>query len=203
MNLAQFAALVGPPVATLLAIFALVVVRGAKVSEFRQKWIDDQRTDLATILAESSRWSGSVPATDLVPFDLAASRIKLREKPPATGGRKLWLRLTRRTVGPEWGEAIAAIDALRSALAGTPTRSATIAEIQEELIAQSRIRLKGEWERVRSGETGYKTLLLLAALLAAAPLLPLAASVLDLVVQTGNMPSPREMLTHSGLDPDK
>ncbi|SEM40837.1 hypothetical protein SAMN05192583_0084 [Sphingomonas gellani] len=198
MNLAQFASLVGPSIATLMAIFALVVVRGTKVSEFRQKWIDDQRGDIAVVISESSKLAGTSPVSvgSMSAFDLASARIKLREKPPQTGVRWLIRKITFRSVGPEWALPIAVIDDIRGIVLGTSSNN--LGDQQNELIRLARIKLKGEWERVRAGEIGYKLLLLLAALLALGPLMPLLAAMLDSFIQTGNMPSPSQMLNNSG-----
>lgn len=168
MNLAQWASLVAPSVTTLLIIFGIVVVRGTKITEFRQKWIDDQRMDLALMLAHSGRVAQGLsakPEEDLLLFDLAANRLKLRENPSR----------------PEWTEAITSIDGIRSKLAVTPGQTCGVVDITSEqasLIAHSRSRLKLEWKRVRAGELGYKMLIGLAAILALASLLPLIGAIL-------------------------
>lgn len=205
MNLAQFAAFVGPPIATLMAIFALVVVRGTKVSEFRQKWIDDQRGDLAVILAQSGKLAAATAAptgNDLVDFDLAAARIKLREKPRSNGLRRLVRWITFRSIDPEWETPIAKIQLIRNDLltrAVPPASGFSMDTLQKELVTLSQIRLKSEWTRVRNGESGYKFLLLFAAFLASGPLIPLASSIIGSLLHTGTMPSPVEMMQNSGF----
>lgn len=188
MDLTQWASLVAPPVTTLLLIFGIVVVRGTKISEFRQKWIDDQRGDLALILAHSSRLAtGKATDTedDLLQLDLAAGRIKLREKP-------------RR---PEWTDTIAAIDAIRSKVgdvAAPDARGVDVAADQNAMVRSARKRLKDEWNRVRRGEIGYRLLIVLAATLTLASLLPLAAAA---VYQLSGLPlatTPRTMLEKQG-----
>lgn len=46
MTATDWALIGAAPIATALVIFGIVVVRGTKVSEFRQAWIDAQRNDL-------------------------------------------------------------------------------------------------------------------------------------------------------------
>lgn len=160
--------MIGPSVTTLLVFFGIVVVRGTKITEFRQKWIDEQRADLALMLAHSGRVAQGLspkPEEDLLQFDLAANRLRLRENPNR----------------PEWTEATASIDAIRIRLALAPGATPAVVDIsveQDSLINHARMRLKVEWKRVRAGEFGYKLLIYLAAALAFLSLLPLIGGIL-------------------------
>lgn len=193
MSLAQWTSFVGPPVTTLLIIFGIVVVRGTKITEFRQKWIDEQRVDIALMLAHSGRVAQGLstkPEEDLLLFDLAANRLKLRENP-------------RR---PEWTEAISVIDVIRSKLVVTPGQTLTAIDITSEqasLIDQARSRLKLEWRRVRAGELGYKLLIGLAAILALASLLPLIGAILFQLAGIDIGVTPRSLLEQQVAGPAK
>lgn len=188
MTLAQWASLVGPSITTLLIIFGIVVVRGTKITEFRQKWIDEQRADIALMLAHSGRLAlglSAKPEEDLLQFDLAANRLKLRENPNR----------------PEWTEAIANIDAIRSKISvvpGAPSAAVDISTEQASLISHSRLRLKGEWKRLRSGELGYKLLIVSAAILALANLMPLIGAILFQVAGVDIGITPQDLLEQRG-----
>lgn len=192
MNLAQWAALVATPVSTFLIIIGVVVVRGTKISEFRQKWIDEQRADLATVLAHASNIASGLTsgathfASDLLAFDLAANRIKLREKP----------------TNPEWKEVIDQIDAIRPKLLLPPTApvaSLSIDNEQKALVEKSRENLKAEWTRVKKGEFGYRLLIVLGCILTFASVLPLAGAIIGTAAGWSRAPSPSDMLVNSGF----
>lgn len=188
MSLTQWASLIGPSVTTLLVIFGIVVVRGTKITEFRQKWIDEQRADLALMLAHSGRVAqglSSKPEEDLLQFDLAANRLRLRENPNR----------------PEWTEAIAEIDGIRSKLAVAPGATLAVVDIANEqarLTNHARMRLKLEWKRVRTGELGYKLLIGLAATLAFASLLPLIGAILFQLASVDVGVTPQNLLEQQG-----
>ena len=154
MNWAGF---VSPIVTATIAIFALVVVRGTKISELRQKWIDDQRTDLATVLAYGKMIEAGElvdPAGTLLQFDKAYNRICLRENP----------------VEKDWQSIIRRIHRLRAAY--HPTAKQPIQVECNDVLVKSQKLLKAEWNRTRDGESGYRLLILLAATLILLPFLP-------------------------------
>jgi hypothetical protein len=157
----QFALLGFGPIATALTIFGLIVVRGTKVSEFRQAWINDQRADIGKLLSAARRLAngGGNKATDYwLIFDEAATRIALRKNPE----------------NAEWEDVLVEITDLRTRLtAATETSPATIAPPVEKIEVASRKWLKTEWKRVRSGEMGYKALIMSGAILVFWPVMPL------------------------------
>lgn len=161
MTATQFALLGLGPIATALTIFGLIVVRGTKVSEFRQAWINDQRADLGKLLSAARRLAsgGGGKADDhWLSFDEAATRINLRKNPNNT----------------EWDNVIASIVILRSNVASATSASpVNISVAVMGIEADSRAWLKKEWKRVRFGEAGYKTLILFGATMIFWPILPL------------------------------
>lgn len=196
MNLAQWAALVATPVSTFLIIIGVVVVRGTKISEFRQKWIDEQRADLATVMAHASNIASGLTngsthfAADLLAFDLAANRIRLREKPS----------------NPEWKDVLDQIDAIRPKLllpANAPVANLSIDTEQNVLVAKSRENLKAEWTRVKDGEAGYRLLIVLGCILTFASVLPLVGAIIGTALGWAQSPSPTDMLGNSGLAPGR
>lgn len=161
MTATQFALLGLGPIATALTIFGLVVVRGTKVSEFRQAWINDQRADLGKLLSAARRLAtggGSKPDDYWLSFDEAATRINLRKNP----------------TNNEWNDVLLLITGLRSSLVGATSASpVNVSTPVENIEIASRKWLKKEWKRVRFGEAGYKTLLLFGAIMVLWPVLPL------------------------------
>lgn len=140
--------LLAPFVVAVAAWVGHVVVRGTKISELRQKWVDDQRSDLAIIVSrayalERLRSAGTdleeTRVQALTELEEAAFRVKLRENP-----RK-----------PEWTETLVAVDRLRNALDGGPVGRADIASFAGAILAQGPCRFKAEWTTVRDGEYSY------------------------------------------------
>ena len=137
--------LLAPVLVAVAAWVGHVVVRGTKISELRQKWVDDQRSDLATIVSrayalERLRASGcgleEVRVQALAELEEAAFRVKLRENP----------------IRPEWTETLVAVDRLRNALHAGPVARADLANLAGTILAQGRSRFKAEWTTVRDGE---------------------------------------------------
>lgn len=166
MTATQFALLGFAPIATALTIFGLIVVRGTKVSEFRQAWINDQRADLGKLLSAARRIAkGGGTNTDdyWLAFDEAATRISLRKNPKKE----------------EWDDVLLAIENLRTSIGSASSRSPVdITFPVSDIEKASREWLKKEWKRVRFGEAGYKTLLILGALMVFWPVLPLVGYAL-------------------------
>ena len=129
-------------VAAFGSLVVLVVSRHQKTSEFRQAWIDEQRKDLAELLALSGTIKGSTPlgGDELKQFDQAAYRVKLREKPR----------------DQEWNEAINAIEMLRKSCIFPNPQVCVIQEHQKQIVFFSRIKLKEEWTKVKDGELPFK-----------------------------------------------
>ena len=97
------AAYVGAAVIAASAAFIGVVIgKEQKTTEFRQDWINAQRSDLALVLALASNARGQSAKTKseaLVAFDEALNRIRLRENPEKE----------------EWKSVLEALDRLRAA----------------------------------------------------------------------------------------
>lgn len=175
MNATQFALIGFGPIATALTIFGFVVVRGTKVSEFRQSWINDQRNDLSKLRAASrqlARCTGGTGDAAWLAFDEAATRINLHENPAKS----------------EWKDVLDAIAALRIDLRAQPRRAAFDVDVAAaDIESKARLLLKAEWKRVRFGEAGYKTPILFAALMVFWPILPLVGYTLAHMFGLGHL----------------
>jgi hypothetical protein len=137
------------------AFVGMVLGKEQKTTEFRQAWINDQRTDLATmfslsesadLLADESRLEA------LHAFDAAHNRVRLRENP----------------VTPEWHYVLEELKTLRAAVA-RDGNSASVPIARDRAVDLSQKLLKTEWTRVRRGEQPY-------------PFLKVAIPVLVLIV---------------------
>lgn len=166
MTATQFALLGLGPIATALTIFGLIVVRGTKVSEFRQAWINDQRSDLAKLLSAARRLAnggGSKSDEYWLAFDEAATRINLRKNPRKN----------------EWDDVLLAMVNLRASLVGATIQSPVdVSGAVSDIEKAAREWLKAEWKRVRFGEAGYRTLILFGAVMVFWTVLPLVGFAL-------------------------
>lgn len=137
------AAYVGAAVIAASAAFIGVVLgKEQKTTEFRQDWINAQRSDLARVLTLAS--NARTQACDkkaeiLIDFDEALSRIRLRENPEKE----------------EWKSVLEALDRLRDAAFAKEYGIDPMSD-QNRVIALSQVLLKAEWSRVRAGETWFK-----------------------------------------------
>lgn len=143
------AVLLAPVAVAMAAYFGHVVVRGTKISEFRQAWIDAQRQDLAIVVARAYLLLETQPhvPTHEEPrlkafeeLEEAAYRIKLRENP-----RK-----------PEWTDVIGRVDRIRQLVRDPASTHDQLPCLAGGMLPPARIRLKIEWDLVKEGERSYQ-----------------------------------------------
>ncbi|WP_022685478.1 hypothetical protein [Sphingomonas phyllosphaerae] len=141
--------LLAPLTVAMAAWFGHVVLRGTRISEMRQKWIDDQRADLATVvsrahvlveLAKAGSDLNETRAEALGELEAAAYRIKLRENP----------------IKPEWTDVIDRVDWIRDHVRNPDEVGTALSSLSGAIIPSARHRLKQEWTLVRDGETSYQ-----------------------------------------------
>ena len=123
-----------------------LISKDLKTTEFRQAWINDQRADLAVLVAEAQAIERHPTDQDQVAislraFDEAAARIKLRENPKKE----------------EWKRPIATIAELRSKLGSRTDVPASVSSSIGAIFLDAQNLLKVEWDRVRAGEESYRT----------------------------------------------
>jgi hypothetical protein len=148
-TLGTLVVLLVPMAAAMAAWFGHVVVRGTKISELRQKWIDDQRSDLAMVVSRAhllteSTGAGSdlneLRAQALGELEAEAFRIKLRENP----------------IKPEWTDVIERVERIREYVRDSSSSNSRLSSLAGGMIPLARCRLKREWNLVRDGETTYR-----------------------------------------------
>lgn len=140
--LAPAVALTVGVVTALLTGMQLITAKENKVSEFRQDWINDQRADLATALAQAEAYHGlsaDKRGDCLAEFDAAQARVELRENPTVE----------------EWTTVRAALDELRREMfAGSLTHDKVAAQ-RLVIFTDARPTLKANWTVVKRGEAGF------------------------------------------------
>jgi hypothetical protein len=149
-----------------VALLGLIITKESKVSEFRQAWIDNLRTEIADLLA-------SIHLSLLMLRTEDGTGIKDRATLPAEAISKLAMALRdantalftiRLRLNPTEPDSIALLttldemeqlsnndDALAGALA-----SGTSSELEARLITQAKRVLSAEWVRVKTGEPYFK-----------------------------------------------
>jgi len=140
-------------IATIVTLLGILITNQAKVSEFRQQWINALRDDVATLITHSLILHAADAEDDTAPsylqIHLTTARIRLRLNPEEEPSQ----------------DVIAAMNEVREA-----NHSATdFAEMNECInvltVAVQRV-LKNEWKRVKYGELLYR-IVFLAAIVAA------------------------------------
>ena len=130
-------------IAAVISLLGLVISKEAKVSDFRQKWIDDLRNDLSILIANSLH-IGTVSATssvceELVKCNEVAARIRLRLNP-------------HKTMHMDVLSAIISLSAATRRMSG----AGTVQDCSTLLTDASIVLLRHEWKRVKAGEAIYR-----------------------------------------------
>ncbi len=136
------------------AFIGLVIAKESKVSEFRQAWINELRSEIALVIAALNNIRGTsvvqIPS-QLEAFKLmesffmeankASSAIKLRLNPKEERCKEV-LRL------------LSHLESLH--MKGFPLDINACRKCEDDLLAASQLLLKAEWHRVRTGESVFK-----------------------------------------------
>ena len=140
-------------IATFVTLFGILITNQAKVSEFRQQWINALRDDVATLITHSLILHAADGETDAdesyLQVHQTSARIRLRLNPKEKPSQAI----------------IAAMNEVREA----NHRATDFAEMSECIdvltVAVQKV-LKKEWKRVKYGEPLYRVVFL-AAIVAA------------------------------------
>jgi hypothetical protein len=157
--LGAIAVIVASIIAGWVAFFSLVISKEHTVSDFRQKWIDELRKDIAVVVACVSGIHGASMAqrtyldplwanvkTDLTRFDEAVARIRLRLNPEEKRKKE---RLATKAV-------LGALEMLESIFADSEPQFHQLPALVTTVVTNSQVILKENWKRVRSGELIYR-----------------------------------------------
>jgi hypothetical protein len=137
----------GALIAAGVSLTGLLITNQAKVSEFRQEWINSVRNDVATLVAcalEIHQADGTNQQkldSLFIKIQKVTARIVLRLNPREKDSQGI----------------VAAMNNLRSAIHGkTKADFAQVNSLVNALEAVTQVALKKEWGRVKSGEFLYR-----------------------------------------------
>jgi hypothetical protein len=134
------------------AITAAIIARGVKVSEFRQAWINELRSDITMYATKAHEWielyekfnsdenmnekAKLAPTLDRLKYDALhnLNRIKLRFKPDDVDGNRLLEKLS---------------DLLDPGKLAPPSQYSSWRILSDEAISETRKLLKEEWEATK------------------------------------------------------
>lgn len=129
--------------AAVISLLGLVISKESKVSDFRQKWIDDLRQDVSSLIANALHVSRRITVEDVAEevskCNEATACIRLRlnsSKAQHVNVRESMLRLANAV--------------------HEKARQDKITSLATDLSDTTQILLKSEWERVKAGERVYR-----------------------------------------------
>lgn len=154
------AIIVAAVIAGWVAFFSLIISKEQTVSDFRQRWIDDLRKDVADVVARvtgihgdsiARQGDGEKPLwpsvkTDFIHFNEVTARIRLR----------LNSEERRKREGPATRAVLHALKELESIFASRQPEFGKIHQLVTTVVEQTQTILKENWKRVRSGERIYR-----------------------------------------------
>jgi len=150
--------IVAAVIAGYVAFFGLIISKEQTVSEFRQRWIDALRDDIAAVVSRVAGIHGtsiverdnpqlwnSVKA-DFIRFHEVMARIKLRLNPKEKRGEEK----------DATAAVLKALDDLDVTFSSPQPQFHKLDAITATLVSNSQVILKENWKRVRSGETVFR-----------------------------------------------
>ena len=143
-----------------VAFFSLIISKEQTVSEFRQRWIDELRQDIAALVAHVSGIHGDSIVkregdqgplwpnvkTDFARFTELVARIRLRLNPAES----------REKEGPATQVLLNALKELEFVFSSQEPEFHKIRPLVTTVVTEAQVILKENWQRVRSGETIYQ-----------------------------------------------
>lgn len=149
-------------IAGLVGLVSLIITKEQSVSEFRQKWIDELRRDVADLVGRVGRLHGEAVSLNPEPrrlwervreewprFHEVTTRIRLRLNPQEH----------RPTEGPATHAALACLRDLEAIFDSAEPRLDRIPQLVRSFVENSQVILKENWVRVRKGEFTYRCML--------------------------------------------
>jgi hypothetical protein len=140
-------------IATGVTLLGILITNQAKVSEFRQRWIDALREDAATLITHTFFIRGAEVRAEA---DLSESYIQINQV-----SARIRLRLNPKE--KKTHAIIAAMNKMQNAN-HTAAEFNNVKECVNEFTTAVQVVLKKEWRRVKFGEPLYRTVLILVIL---------------------------------------
>lgn len=159
-------AVIAATLTSLISLIGLIISKESKISDFRQNWIDELRKDLALVITNAHLLDGykqlNLDGTEnkdifndvkqyFHEINSASSRISLRLNSSENESNNLL-------------NSIANLEAYLSKKLIDVDETA-VNKLEKEIIMNSKIVLKKEWNRVKSGEKSYKLAKYLAVII--------------------------------------
>lgn len=148
-------------IAAVVTLAGLLIAKDQKTTEFRQKWIDKLREDVAAFLACVTTLSYEVAARGIHPKDSQELQhyILSNMRSELLRGEELHSRIILRLNPKEHGDLIGLLDALRSAMGSDELLDpVSFSEREEHIASMFQSELKKEWKRVKSGEPFFRAM---------------------------------------------
>jgi hypothetical protein len=145
-------------IAGYVAFFGLIISKEQTVSDFRQRWIDALREDIAAVVSRVAGIRGTSIVEsdnphlwnrvkeDFVRFHAVVARIKLRLNPNEN----------RRREKEATKAVLQALDDLDATFSSPEPQFYKLDTLVAALVTNSQVILKQNWKRVRSGETVFR-----------------------------------------------
>lgn len=136
-----------------ISLLSLIISKEQKVSEFRQAWIDCLRNDIALLMS----YFRSLNSADAAYFTQPGEQWKLQRddiRLMVDAHTRIRLRLNDRERRSKY-----LLNSLLSLRTDVLTKRMDITELEaniDDVVEQSNVVLKAEWERVKRGEFVYR-----------------------------------------------
>ncbi len=137
-----------------------MITKEQKVSEFRQAWIDELRTEISGLIAHAN---AILSATNFALANLSTDGTWVQLRPDYVEINKLSTRIELRLnvkepVAKELLTCMAQIDTYLAPSSIRHTSFAMLDLVEKELVRHGKELLKTEWKRVRDGERFYRVM---------------------------------------------
>lgn len=149
---APLATVIAALLAATIGFLGIVLTKETKVSEFRQSWIDSLRDEISEMVAnllltlkyierygeqaiEKEAYQASILKANMALYSV---RLRLNPKEPASQ------------------DMLATLDEIEEFSVETEFPPSRVHDLERQLIQQSKVVLKNEWDRVQKGETTYQ-----------------------------------------------
>jgi hypothetical protein len=148
---APTATIIASLIAASVGVISLVISKEAKVSEFRQAWIDALRQDVASLLANLCQVLIYKNCDDPEKYE-AQSHLSIL----ASNNSLFMIRLRLNPDESLAKDLLSTLDQIEELSNQDEYPQEFVNKLEAELTEKSRLILKAEWNRVRRGETSFQ-----------------------------------------------
>jgi hypothetical protein len=176
---AAIGAVIAATITALISLLGLIISKEVKVSEFRQKWTDDLRSELAELVSHilfialryDTKKTGETDSdvflelkSEYLAINKVVTQIRLRLNPDEPANESI----------------LSAIQDSEELISSPGLDLEALDDVEKRLVTAAQASLKKEWRRIKSGEPIYRIArLMLIAVLGAGVLAVLATLVIQ------------------------